>query len=129
MDIVPLSVEDMNGYSVNKYGDMFKGCHEIINGNINTNISKTNQPSIYFFLLLKNGKNMGHWTALFTKDNKALYYDPMGILSFPIKNINIFEDFRYNDKVIQKVGDTLCGLYCLREGNLFFHQPEQYLAS
>jgi len=133
-NIVPLSSQDIDGYAKDRYKNYYRGTFEIIDGkyspNLYSDIQHNNLPlSIYFILLLKKDTNLGHWTFLFVvnKNGKTgIYYDPMGMMSFPPSFVKLFDTFKFNSNVIQIYGDERCGLHVLREANMIFRPAEHY---
>jgi hypothetical protein len=135
MSILPLSAKDITAYAQHKFGSYFKGTFEIEDTNpdprlVNQIRYDKSPVSVYLILLVKEGKNLGHWISLLTyhKNGKrmAYWYDPMGIQSAPKSIIHLFNKFKYNSSVVQKLGSDSCGLYALREAQLFLRPSGQY---
>jgi hypothetical protein len=122
--LLPLTTKDINAYAKHKYGNAFAGTYEITNGQASDELiesieNEEDGKSIYLLLLIKDGKNVGHWVGLFANGNDAYYFDPMGMMSLPLEVVNLFDNFKYNQKVLQKLSDERCGLYTLREAERF----------
>jgi hypothetical protein len=64
---------------------------------------------------LADSENSGtHWTALFIKNNIAVYFDSYGLA--PPKDIKQFcksKKLIYNTDTIQSFESTACGYYCI----------------
>jgi len=131
MSILPLSTKNLVAYAKNKFGRAFKGVYEIEDGDAPDELideieNDHDRKSVYILLLIKDGKNIGHWTTIMTqnKGGKFIgeYFDPMGMMSLPVEVVKLFDDFKYNSKVLQKLSDERCGLYTLREAGRFLRR-------
>lgn len=69
-----------------------------------------------YIININPNSNMGHWTALYVKGKKAVYFDPFGVVPPPqvlifIKNNGLKLDWSTND--IQNIKTSSCGWFCL----------------
>jgi hypothetical protein len=130
MSILPLTINNIKGYAEYKFKKFFKGVFEILNGtppqSLLTSIKNIRDAkSVYIILLIKEGSNIGHYITLMVvnKNNKkyGFWFDPMGVNSVSPKLTELFTEFSYNKKIIQKIGTESCGLFALREALRFLH--------
>ena len=66
-------------------------------------------------LNIDHSNNEGtHWTCLFIKDGKLLYFDSYGYEP-PLEVLNYYkgENRFYNSFKIQKYNEVICGHYCI----------------
>jgi hypothetical protein len=74
----------------------------------------------YIFLISPSEKiKNGHWVALKIDKDKTYYFDSYGIPPPQIIATNIKTPLYYNNKQIQELSSTHCGIYCiyfLKEG-------------
>jgi hypothetical protein len=53
-----------------------------------------------------------HWTCLFIKDSKGVYFDSYGVI-YPNEVKMFCPKIIYSDDTIQSIGSVACGYYCL----------------
>lgn len=76
--------------------------------------SKKKDSSFILDLHDSTDRSTGHWTMLYVKGNKAVYFDSFGII-YPqaIKKFCGNRKIEWNNKQLQQLNEDWCGGWCL----------------